>query len=143
MVEEGFSEEHAQLMAGFRYFQAFLPAVHIAESTGVDLFAVSEVMSRLRQRLQLPLVLASLEEYLGHDRWDRLAQSGLRSSFLRQFVALARLIVSEGGEVNAYLSDRRQQLNHYLGLLDALKATPPTTLSPFMVLLRAMESLAD
>ena len=130
-------------MASFHYLVGFLPAVHIAETTDADLFAVTEIMSTLRLRLQLPFVNTSLQEMLTHDRWDRMALSGLRSSFIRQFVRLTRNIVVANAPVGSYLSGRRQRLDYYLGLVETIRSNPPTSTSPFIVLLRAMEALAD
>ncbi|MBW2451423.1 MAG: NAD-glutamate dehydrogenase, partial [Deltaproteobacteria bacterium] len=143
MIDEGFSEDHAQLLSASRFLPGFLPAVHIAETAGLDLFAVTEVMGALRQRLHLRMVIDSLDSFVAHDRWDRQAQVGLSSSFVRQFVSLSKSIITSGATVSNYLSERRQKVEIYLSMIETLRASPPNNISPYVVLLRALEALVD
>ncbi len=143
LVAEGFPAELAIEVASFRYLAGFLPAVYIAEATGAELLAVTTAMAEMRRKLNISQVMESLNQYSPHDRWDRMALSSLRSAFIRQAVKLTRNVVAEGAEPGKYLSKKRQRLDYYLGLLDTLRASPPVTTSPYMVLLRALEAIED
>jgi glutamate dehydrogenase len=140
---EGFPTEMSLEMASFRYLVGFLPAVYIAEATGADLFAVTSVMVDMRLRLKISLIMESLNEYTAHDRWDRMALATLRSAFIKQAVKLARIVVAEGKDARSFLAERRQRLDYFLGLIETLRATPPTSTSPYVVLLRAREAVED
>jgi glutamate dehydrogenase len=143
LVDEGFPQEMAIQMASFRYLAGFVPAVYIAEATGANLLAVTTAMGDMRQRLRISQVMESLNEYTPHDRWDRLALSSLRSAFIRQAVNLTQHVVAEEEDAGKYLAKKRQRLDYYISLLDTLRASPPTTTSPYMVLLRALEAMDD
>ena len=143
LAGEGFPKEMAIEMASFRYLVGFLPAVYIAEATGADLLAVTTAMGEMRLRLKISQVMESLNEYTSHDRWDRMALSGLRSAFIKQAVNLTRVVVAEGKGAGSYLAGRRQRLDYYLGLVETIRATSPTSISPYVVLLRALESFED
>ncbi|MBW2689990.1 MAG: NAD-glutamate dehydrogenase, partial [Deltaproteobacteria bacterium] len=143
LVKEGFSKDMAFEMASFRYLVGFLPAVYIAEATGAKLLEVTTAMGQVRQRLRISDVMASLNDYMPHDRWDRMALTSLRSAFIKQAVKLTRLVVAEGGCTSGFLANKRQRLDYYLGMVETLRATPPTSTSPYMVLLRALEAVED
>jgi glutamate dehydrogenase len=141
LAVEGFPENLALQMASLRYIAGFLPAVYIANETGSDLIAVTGIMSDLRQRLKVPVVIDSLNDYLAHDRWDRMAQNSLRSSYVSQVVRLTHQVVTEGVSVSSYLAAKRQRYDYYHTLVEALQSQSPTSMSPYMVLLRALEAL--
>ena len=141
LAGEGFPREMAFEMASFRYLIGFLPAVYIAEATGADLLAVTSAMGEMRLRLNISQVMESLNQYMAHDRWDRMALTSLRSAFIKQAVTLAKTVVAEGKGTGSFLAGRRQRLDYYLGVLETLQATPPTSISPYVVLLRALESI--
>ncbi len=143
LVGEGFPAEKALEMASFQYLVGFLPAVQIAEATGADLLTVTTAMGETRLRLKMPQVMASLGEYTPHDRWDKMALSSLSGAFIKQTVKLTRMIVAEGRDTASFMAARRQRLDYYLGLLETLRASAPTSTSPYMVLLRALESIED
>lgn len=143
LAQEGFPATMAIDMASFRYLAGFVPAVHIAEATGADLLVVTTAMGDMRLRLKISQVMESLKEFTSHDRWDRLALASLRSSFIKQAVGLTRNVVAAGEDAGSFLGRKKQRLDYYLDLLDALRTSPPTTTSPYMVLLRALEALAD
>jgi len=138
---DGLTALQALQIASCRYMVGFLPAVHIAAATGAELGAVTTAMSSMRLAMKLPSVMQLLDDYQPHDRWDRLARSGLRSSLVRQAVRLTQAVVAERTTTAAYLAGRRQRSDYYLGLVDALQAKPASSISPFMVLLRALEAL--
>ena len=140
---EGFTKEMAIEIASFRYLVGFLPAVYIAEKTGANLLEVTSAMAEMRLRLKISQVMESLNEYVSHDRWDRMAIASLRSAFITVAVRLTRNVIDSGKEPGAYLADRRIRLDYYLGLVDTLWTTPPTSASPYMVLLRALETIED
>ena len=100
-------------------------------------------MAEMRLRLNISLVMESLNEFTAHDRWDRMALASLRSAFIKQAVKLTRHVVETGQGTDVFLADRRARLDYYLGLVDSLRATPPTSASPYVVLLRALEALED
>jgi glutamate dehydrogenase len=143
LVGEGFPAEMAIEMASYQYLLGFLPAVHIAEAIGADLLTVTTAMGETRLRLKMPQVMASLHEYTTHDRWDKMALSGLRGAFIKQVVKLTSMIVAEGRGTSAFLAARRQRLDYYLGLLETLRSSTPTSTSPYIVLLRALEAIGD
>ncbi len=143
LVDEGFSQEMAIEMASFRYLVGFLPVVHIAESTGADLLVVTSAMAEMRLRLNISEVMACLDGYVPHDRWDRMALASLRSAFIKQVVKLTRAVVTEGQGTSAFLAAKRQRLDYFLGLVQTLRASPPTSISPYVVLLRALEAVED
>jgi glutamate dehydrogenase len=143
LVSEGFPNAMALEMASFRYLVGFLPAVSIAESTGADLMAVTSAMGEMRQRLKIAQVMGALNDYSSHDRWDRMALAGLRSSFIKQTVNLTRMVIIESKGVGSFLAANRQRLEYYLALVESLRASPPNSISPYVVLLRALESLGD
>jgi len=143
LAKEGFPVGVALDMTSLRYLVGFLPAVSIAESTGADLLAVTTAMARMRQQLRLSEVMGCLNDYSPHDRWDRMALASLQGAFIRQTVSLTQAVVERNQDAPAYLAAKRQRLDYYLGLLDSLKTAPPTSTSPFMVLLRALEAIGD
>ncbi|PLX71165.1 MAG: NAD-glutamate dehydrogenase [Desulfuromonas sp.] len=143
LLDEGFAEEQASLLASLSCLDGFLPAVHLAERSGGDMIEVSAVISHLGQRLNLTLLNARLDQYVSHDRWDRMAVSSLRSSLARQFVRLCSAVVASRSSVANYLGERRSQYDRYIALSESIKASPPSTISPFMVLLHMLEGLAD
>jgi glutamate dehydrogenase len=143
LVGEGFPDEMALEIASLRYLVGFLPAVYIAEATGADLLEVTTAMGQMRLRLKLAVVMESLNEFPSHDRWDRMALTSLRSSFIKQAVKLTRIVVAEGKGAGSFLADRRQRLDYYLSLIETLRSAPPTSTSPYMVLLRALEAVED
>jgi glutamate dehydrogenase len=143
LVDEGFTRQMAIEIASFRYLVGFLPAVYIAEATGADLLKVTTAMAEMRLRLNISQVMEGLNSYSAHDRWDRMALATLRSAFIKQAVRLTRIVVAEGVGVAGFLADKRVRLDYYLGLVDSLKATPPTSTSPYVVLLRALEAIED
>jgi hypothetical protein len=53
------------------------------------------------------------------------------------------MIVAEGRGTSAFLAARRQRLDYYLGLLETLRSSTPTSTSPYIVLLRALEAIGD
>ena len=87
--------------------------------------------------------MESLRDFSPHDKWDRMALAGLQGAFIRQVVNLTRIVVSEGVDAETFLSGKRQRVNYYLDLLESTRSTPPTSTSPYMVLLRALESIED
>jgi glutamate dehydrogenase len=139
--KEGFPSGMAIEMASFRYLVGFLPAVYITEATGADLLAVTTAMGEMRLRLNISQVMESLNDYTAHDRWDRMALSSLRGAFIKQAVSLTKLVVAEGKGTSSFLANKRQRLDYYLNLIETLRATPPTSTSPYMVLLRALEAV--
>jgi len=141
--EEGLPAEMALEMSSLRYLAGFLPAVYIAEDTGADLFSVTSAMAKMRLRLKMPLVMESLRDYSSHDKWDRMAVDNLQSAFIRQTVNLTRVVIAGKTGAEAFLAEKRQRVNYYLDLLESLRSSPPTSTSPYMVLLRAMESIED
>ncbi len=143
LAGEGFPDEMALEIASFRYLVGFLPAVYIEEATGANLLEVTTAMGQMRLRLKLSEVMESLNEYMPHDRWDRMALTSLRSAFIKQAVKLTRSVVAEGKGAGSFLADKRQRLDYYLGLVETLRAAPPTSTSPYMVLLRALEAVED
>jgi glutamate dehydrogenase len=143
LMGEGFPAEMSLEMASFRYLVGFLPAVHIAEATGAELLAVTSVMGEMRLRLNISMVMESLNEYSAHDRWDRMALASLRSSFIKQAVNLSRIVVEQNSDAASFLASRRQRLDYFLGLVESLRTTPPTNTSPYIVLLRALEAIED
>ena len=48
LTGEGFPAAMALEMSSFRYLAGFLPAVYIAETTGVDLLVVTTAMGTMR-----------------------------------------------------------------------------------------------
>jgi len=98
-------------------------------------------MGEMRLRLNISQVMESINEFTAHDRWDRMALSSLRGAFIKQAVNLTRLVVAEGKGTSSFLANKRQRLDYYLGLLETLRATPPISTSPYMVLLRALEAV--
>ena len=141
--KEGLPNEMASEMASFRYLVGFLPAVYIAETTGADLLSVTSAMGEMRMRLKISQVMESLNEYTSHDRWDRMASTTLRSAYIKQAVNLTKIVVAEGKGTGIYLANKRQRLDYYLGLVETLRATPPTSISPYVVLLKALEAVED
>ena len=49
----------------------------------------------------------------------------------------------DGREAGSFLAGKRQRLDYYLTLLESLRAAPPTSISPYVVLLRALEAVED
>ena len=143
LVDEGFNKQMALDMASFRYLVGFLPAVHIAEMTGAELLAVTSAMGEMRQQLKISQVMACLSEYIPHDRWDRMALASLRSAFVKQVVKLSGIVVAEGRGTSAFLAAKRQRLDYFLSLVETLRASPPGSISPYVVLLRALEAVED
>ena len=143
IAKEDFPDDMALEMAGFRYLAGFLPAVYIVEETGADLLEVTAAVGEMRLRLKLSQIMESLNEYTPHDQWDRAALVSLRGAFIKQAVKLTRSVVAEGKGTNAFLSGKRQRLDAYLALVETLRATPPTTTSLYVVLLRALEAVED
>jgi len=143
LVDEGFNKQMALDMASFRYLVGFLPAVHIAEMTGAELLAVTSAMGEMRQQLKISQVMACLSEYIPHDRWDRMALASLRSAFVKQVVKLTGIVVAEGRGTSAFLAAKRQRLDYFLSLVETLRASPPGSISPYVVLLRALEAVED
>ena len=143
LTEEGFPAGMALEMTSFRYLAGFLPAVYIAENTGADLLSVTTAMAKMRLSLKTSQVMESLRDFSSHDKWDRMAIANLQSAFVRQAVNLTRIVVTEGVDAATFLSGKRQRVNYYLDLLESLKSSPPTSTSPYMVLLRALESIED
>ncbi len=143
LVGEGFADEMALEMASFRFLVGFLPAIHIAEATGADLLAVTTAMGEMRLQLKISQVMESLNDFTAHDRWDRMALSSLRSAFIKQAVRLSEVVVVEGKSAASYLAGKRQALDYYLSLVEMLRVTSPTSTSPYVVLLRALEAVAD
>ncbi len=141
--KEGFPNEMAREIASFHYLVGFLPAVYISEATGADLFVVTSAMGEMRLRLKIPQVMASLNEYTAHDRWDRMASNSLRSAFIKQTVKLTRIAVAEGKGTGSFLAGKRQRLDYYLSVVETLRAMPPTSISPYVVLLKALEAVED
>jgi hypothetical protein len=84
-----------------------------------------------------------LNDFTPHDRWDKMALANLRSAFIKQAVKLTGSIVEEGKGAAAFFAARRQRLDYYLGLVDTLRSAPPTSISPYVVLLRALEAVED
>ena len=87
--------------------------------------------------------MESLNAYTAHDQWDRMALAGLRSAFIKQAVKLAEIVVIEGEGAGSYLAKKRPRLDYYLSLVEMLRVTPPTSTSPYMVLLRALEAFEE
>ena len=143
LAEEGIPAEMALEMSSFRYLAGFLPAVYIAEDTGADLLSVTTTMAKMRLRLRTSQIMESLRDFSPHDKWDRMAIANLQSAFLRQAVNLTRIVVAEEIDAETFLSGKRQRVNYYLDLLESMRSTPPTSTSPYMVLLRALESIED
>ena len=143
VVKEGFPEDMALEMASFKYLAGFIPAVYIVEATGADLLEVTTAVGEMRLRLKLSQVMESLNEYTPHDRWDRAALVSLRGAFIKQAIKLTRSVVAEGKGTHAFLSSRRPRIDYYLSLVETLRASPPTTTSFYVVLLRALEAVED
>lgn len=143
LAKEGFSEEVALEMSSLRYLAGFLPVVHIAETIGADLLVVASAMNEMRMRLNISQVMECLNEYVPHDRWDRMALASLRSAFIKQIVKLSRTVVTAAAKTSDFLATRRQRLDYYLGLVETLQTNPPTSISPYVVLLRALEAIED
>ncbi len=143
LTAEGFPEAMALEMASFRYLVGFLPAVYIVEATGADLLDVTAAVGEMRLRLKISQVMESLNEFTPHDRWDRSALVNLRGAFIKQAIKLTRSVVAEGKGTDAFLSGKRQRLDDYLNLVETLRATPPTTTSFYVVLLRALEAIEE
>ena len=84
-----------------------------------------------------------LDGYTPHDRWDRMALASLRSAFGKQVVKLTEIVVTEGKGATAFLAAKRQRLDYFHGLVETLSASPPTSISPYVVLVRALEAVED
>ena len=143
LVDDGVSKEIALEMASFGYLVGFLPTVQIAEATGADLLTVTSAMAEMRLKLKMPQVMECLNGYTPHDRWDRMALTSLRSAFGKQVVKLTEIVVTEGKGATAFLAAKRQRLDYFHGLVETLSASPPTSISPYVVLLRALEAVED
>ncbi len=143
MGREGLPVDLAESLADYRSLVGFLPTVHIADITGADILTVTRAMGEVRQRLRISQVLAGLNEIQSHDRWDRMALSGLRSAFTRQAVHITNAVVASGKSTAEFLAARRGRLDYYLSLHDSLQAGTATNTSPYTVLLRALEAVRD
>jgi glutamate dehydrogenase len=141
LVKDGFPLEMALEVASFRYLVGFLPAVHIAESTGAELLTVTTAMGDMRLQLKISQVMESLNEYTPHDRWDKMALANLRSAFIKQAVKLTEMIVAEGRGASSFFAAKRQRIDYYLNLVDTMRSSPPTSISPYVVLLKALEAV--
>jgi hypothetical protein len=72
-----------------------------------------------------------------------MALASLRSAFVKQVVKLTGIVVAEGRGTSAFLAAKRQRLDYFLSLVETLRASPPGSISPYVVLLRALEAVED
>lgn len=143
LTGEGLSETQAENLSGLRSLQGFLPTVHIAEETGAELLTVARIMGEVRLTLRISRVVEGIDEVVAHDRWDRMALSGLRSAFIRQTVHLTNTVVASGKSSAEFFVARRARLDYYLALHDSLALGAASGVSPYTVLLRALEGIRE
>ncbi len=138
---EGFDRPGAETLSRLHNMDSFLPAVQIAKSTKSELFKVVDILNRLQVRLDFAYLLHSLAEVTTRNRWERMAQTSLRSDLRQRLVSLGRAIVASGQTPEAYLAERRRRFDYYQEMLNGLRSASTPGISVFTVLLHAMEGL--
>ncbi len=142
LAEDGFDPDIAQAFSLLGCAADFLPLVTLADSTGGELYSIAHTVMEIRQLLGLSELMAALDGVILRDRWDRMASQSLLKGFETVTFSLARSVIETNqGNLDAFLSQRKQKLRLYQGLMDGLRGQRAVNFHPFTVLLKAAEAL--
>lgn len=134
----------AERLALMPQLELFLPLVQLVEETRLDMAVLLRLSLDVLNKLNLPRVIAGVENVAVHDSWDRSAREALLGSLHRVTFALVEKIAAEtGADSRHYFQQRSQKLRAYRELFDRLTLTDTSNFHPYTVLLRSLESLLN
>jgi glutamate dehydrogenase len=140
----GLPPEVARKLSILPLVEDFLPVVTLMEETGSDLHSVARAFHELRDHLGIGWILGRLEEVPARDRWDRMTRLMLKGSFASVLLRLTRVLLLESaGNLEAFSTAKRQKMLAFQGLAERMRGNAPINFHPFVLLVRALESLPE
>jgi glutamate dehydrogenase len=140
----GLPPEVARKLSILPLVEDFLPVVTLMEETGSDLHSVARAFHELRDHLGIGWILGRLEEVPARDRWDRMTRLMLKGSFASVLLRLTRVLLLESaGNLEAFSTAKRQKMLVFQGLAERMRGNAPINFHPFVLLVRALESLPE
>jgi glutamate dehydrogenase len=140
----GLPPEVARNVSILPLLEDFLPVVTLVEETGGDLYSVARAFRELRDHLGIGGILDRLEEVQVRDRWDRLTRQMLKGNYASVLLRLTRVLLLESaGNLEAFAAAKRQKMQVYRGLAERMHGIVPVNFHPFVLLVRALESLLE
>jgi glutamate dehydrogenase len=140
----GLPPEVARKLSTLPLVADFLPVITLMEETGSDLHSVARAFHELREYLGIGRILGRLEEVPVRDRWDRMTRQMLKGSFASVLLRLTRVLLLESaGDLEAFATAKRQRMPTFRGLAERMRGSAPINFHPFVLLVRALESLLE
>jgi glutamate dehydrogenase len=140
----GLSPEVASKLSVLPLLEDLLPVVTLVAETGSDLYSVARAFHTLREFLGVGKIVAQMDEVQVRDRWDRLTRQMLKGNFAAVLLRLARVFLQESaGNLEAFATAKRQKMQIYQGLAERMRGNATVNFHPFVLLVRALESLLE
>ncbi len=142
LVRLGLAEDHARLLVTLDYLADLLPLAALVEKTGRELHTVICTYRDLRKMLEIERVRRAATAVPLRDRWDRMAFEAFDKDLVATLFELTGAVLRENdGNVERYLSRRRQKYRLAKNLWQQIEAEEPMNFNPFAVLGRAFSGL--
>ncbi len=142
LEEAGVAAEAAATISLLPYLKDFLPVATLVEKTGMDFYSIAQTYNELHERFEIGDVLTRLDGIPLSDNWDRMAKKTLVSKVLSLGYRLtAEIWENSNGNLESFLTRRRQQFDAYRKLKVELNRTNSLNFNPFAVLIQALEEV--
>jgi glutamate dehydrogenase len=142
LTEAGLDASLSQKVAALPYLRDFLPLFNLVEKTQSDLHDVACAHRDLMEKLGVPRLRAAAAKVPLRDRWDRMALDALERDLSVTLFRLTKAVLQEtDGNVERYLSRRRQKYRALNNFWQQVQGTEPVNFNPFMVIGRALADL--
>ncbi|WP_305045672.1 NAD-glutamate dehydrogenase [Geoalkalibacter sp.] len=142
LESQGLSRSLALLVAGLPYLRDVLPLVSLVDETGRDLRTVTCAYRDLAGVFDIGTLSTRAAKVPLRDRWDRLAYETFLADLTTSLFALTRAVLEEtDGNVERYLSRRRQKIRDLRTVQQQIQASEPVNFHPFSVWVRTLGSL--
>ena len=142
LSEAGLDAPLSQKVAALPYLGDFLPLFNLVEKTQSELHDVACAHRDLMEKLGVSRLRAAAAKVPLRDRWDRMALDALERDLSVTLFRLTKAVLQEtDGNVERYLSRRRQKYRALNNLWQQVQGTEPVNFNPFMVIGRALADL--
>ncbi len=142
LSEAGLEASLSQKVAALPYLGDSLPLFNLVEKTQSDLHDVACAHRDLMEKLGVSRLRTAVAKVPLRDRWDRMALDALEKDLSVTLFRLTEAVLREtDGNVERYLSRRRQKYRALNNLWQQVQGTEPVNFNPFMVIGRALADL--
>ncbi len=142
LLQEGLSEEIANVYAVLDRLTDFLPLICMIDSSGQDLGQLAKIKVLVDEKINSAIIYELLEKVSVIDSWDRRARESLLNSLHAVNIRMIQQVALESVDnPQAFFAKRRQKFRSFERLRQSLISDVPRNFHPFTVLLRSLEAI--